>query len=580
MAVAGGLSASSAIVPVTVDPTTGAARFDAIVTANRPGVRVQAAFSDLVEKGGAPGAIALRPSAEEEAAAAAKTQAALSALLTSKTQHLRPGYVPDSAKSRADSAQFIKYKADEAAPGYNPAIPERMIKMVEATVDPMAPSKFKHKKEVRGPAEAPVPVMHSPPRKVTAEDQLAWSIPAAISSWHNKRAFLIPLDKRLAVDGRRLQEPVINDNFAKVAEALLIAERKARQEVETRAAITKKLALKEKEDKEAELRALAAKARLERSGVAQLVPDFEGVAGGAAAGAGDADEAWAARLSSSTTYKAGGLVSGYGDDDEGGDDGSEGEEAAAGQEERERLRAERAEAVARRRVDGAEGAPPAKRRRLDGGEEGEGDREVSGPVALGAPVGRGAGASTAASGEALFDTRLFNTTEGVGRGFGSEDDYNVYSKAWRSDTGASIYRPRAAASGVLSEDAAAAEVGALAAGAAARFRPSTDFEGVDRAASSAARGEPVQFEKAAGVLGASGAMQGAPKPGAAVDVFGLDAFMSDVKPGSAGNRGALDAIGRGRGSMAASAGGASTADDLRAGSGRSGLSFVSAGKQK
>lgn len=565
-------------------------------------MRVQATFSDLVEKGGAPGAIALRPSADEEAAAAAKTQAALGALLASKTQHLRPGHVPESAKSRADAATFIKYKADEAAPGYNPAIPERMIKMVDASVDPMAPSKFKHKKEVRGPAEAPVPVMHSPPRKLTAEDQLAWSIPTAVSSWHNNRAFLIPLDKRLAVDGRRLQEPVINDNFAKVAEALLIAERKARQEVETRAAITKKLALKEKEDKEAELRALAAKARMERSGVAQIAADFEGVGsssgGGAAAGkALDADAAWAARLSSSSSGGGGGLVSGYGDDDESGSDGEaaghaggagDAAAAAAGREERERLRAERAEAVARGlREGGTAGQPPAKRRRLDGGEDGEG-RDVSERVALGMPVGRGVSSSTAASAEALFDTRLFNTSEGVGRGFGSEDDYNVYSKAWRSDVGSSIYRPRGTGETGLSDEAAAAEVSALTAGAANRFRASTDFEGV----SAAARGEPVQFEKAAGVLGAGGAMQAAggraapaaaaPAAAPGVDVFGLDAFMSDVKPGTAGNRGVLDAIGRSRGSMAASAGGASTAEELRAGggSGRSGLSFVSAGKQK
>ena len=36
----------------------------------------------------------------------------------------------------------------------------------------------------------------------------------------------IPLDKRLAADGRGLQSVHINENFAKLAEALYIADRK------------------------------------------------------------------------------------------------------------------------------------------------------------------------------------------------------------------------------------------------------------------------------------------------------------------------------------------------------------------
>ena len=49
--------------------------------------------------------------------------------------------------------------------------------MVEAPVDPMEPPKFKHKRVPRGPPSPPVPVMHSPPRKITAKDQQVWKIP-------------------------------------------------------------------------------------------------------------------------------------------------------------------------------------------------------------------------------------------------------------------------------------------------------------------------------------------------------------------------------------------------------------------
>lgn len=75
------------------------------------------------------------------------------------------------------------------------------------------------------------------------------------------------MDKRLAADGRGLQQVHINENFAKLAEALYIADRKARQAVEMRAQLEKKLAQKEKEKKEDHLRQLAQKAREERAGL-------------------------------------------------------------------------------------------------------------------------------------------------------------------------------------------------------------------------------------------------------------------------------------------------------------------------
>jgi SNW domain-containing protein 1 len=152
-------------------------------------------------------------------------------------------------------------------PGYNANAKQRVIRMVEAQVDPMEPPSFKHKKVARGPPEAPVPVMHSPPRKVTVQDQQAWKIPPCVSNWKNAKGYTIPLDKRLAADGRGLQEVTINDNFASLAESLYIAERKAREEVKYRSTIQKKISQKEKEQQEAELRDLASKARLERQGI-------------------------------------------------------------------------------------------------------------------------------------------------------------------------------------------------------------------------------------------------------------------------------------------------------------------------
>ena len=71
--------------------------------------------------------------------------------------------------------------------------------------------------------------MHSPPRAVSAKEQQDWKIPPCISNWKNAKGYTIPLDKRLAADGRGLQETAINDNFAKMTEALYVAEQNARQ---------------------------------------------------------------------------------------------------------------------------------------------------------------------------------------------------------------------------------------------------------------------------------------------------------------------------------------------------------------
>ena len=66
-----------------------------------------------------------------------------------------------------------------------------------------------------------------------------------------------------------------------MSESLYIAERKAREELEVRAKITAKLRSKEKDQKEAELRDIAAQARAQRAGVGDL-----GIVDGAASASG------------------------------------------------------------------------------------------------------------------------------------------------------------------------------------------------------------------------------------------------------------------------------------------------------
>ena len=61
--------------------------------------------------------------------------------------------------------------------------------------------------------------------QVTVKEQQDWKIPPCISNWKNNRGFTMSLDKRLVADGRGLQDHTINDNFAKLAQSLYMADR-------------------------------------------------------------------------------------------------------------------------------------------------------------------------------------------------------------------------------------------------------------------------------------------------------------------------------------------------------------------
>jgi SNW domain-containing protein 1 len=205
----------------------------------------------------------LRPSEEEVNETTQRTRAALEAIVDFKIQATQPKQSAVVSKPNG-GATYVRYTP---ASGSDQGSGTKIIKMMEAPVDPFEPPKYKIKKVPRGPPSPPPPVMHSPPRKVSAEEQKNWVIPACVSNWKNAKGYTIPLDKRLAADGRGLHDVTINDNFAKLSEALFIADKHAREEVKLRGEMANKLAAKEKKDKEEKLRLLAQKAREERAGL-------------------------------------------------------------------------------------------------------------------------------------------------------------------------------------------------------------------------------------------------------------------------------------------------------------------------
>ncbi|XP_055679841.1 puff-specific protein Bx42 [Lutzomyia longipalpis] len=319
-----------------------------------------------------------KPDEETLADTTEKTRMALEKLTNAKIA----AAMPVRHAEKAAPAQYIRYTPSQQGDAFNSGAKQRVIRMVEAQVDPMEPPKFRINKKIpRGPPSPPAPVLHSPSRKVTVKEQKEWKVPPCISNWKNSKGYTIPLDKRLAADGRGLQQVHINEKFAKMAEALYIADRKAREAVEARAQLEKKLAQKEKEKKEDMLRQMAQRARDERAGI---------------------------RVA-----------------------GNESEAANPDSRERDELRAERHRERARDRNIAR--AAPDKRSKL----QRERERDISEQIALGMP------AKTHTGGETQFDQRLFNTSKGMDSGYGDDEAYNVYDKPWREagGLGSHLYRP-------------------------------------------------------------------------------------------------------------------------------------------
>ena len=494
-------SNSQAIVNVQIDKD-GEVSYDAIVKGGTNSDKIVYTKLDDVRGGPPdPDEVAL-PTPDEEAAEMVRTQNALQALLAQKTKLDKPSGSAlahvDASRNLVEKTQFIQYTPNPNAPGYNPAASQRVIQMVPAQIDPMMPPKHKHLKAPRGPAEDPVPVLHGPPPKLTKEEKAQWNIPACISNWKNSRGFTIPLDKRLAADGRGLRDHTIGDKFATLSESLYVAEKHARQEVRLRAQVQSRLALQEKEQREVELRELAQRARMERGGIGGgLGPP---PAGGVHVGGSGDGGALAALQQEGYDSDDSDREGEHANDGDGGGghgapsgSGAESEDVVAARQ-RERLRMERKRE--RERDLRMDKNVELKKRRL------EEERDVSEKIALGAHTGPGG-----LDGDNGVDSRLYSQTGGLDSGFGAEDEYNVYSKPLfdRTAGGAaasssSIYRPTRGET----EHTADEQYQRLQAGATSRFQPDQGFAGAEggKATGSGSRGggagprnAPVQFEK-------------------------------------------------------------------------------------
>ncbi|KAL8840856.1 MAG: hypothetical protein Q9205_000696 [Flavoplaca limonia] len=442
-------AASSNALALQVD-AEGKVKYDAIARRGHNDRRiVHTSFSSLIplRQRADVGEISLdRPSEEEIAEQTEKTKKALESLVSGAVAAQKPKNV--KGLSRQDPT-YVRYTPANQM-GDTSRKNDRIMKIVQKQQDPLEPPKFKHKKIPRGPPSPPPPVMHSPPRKLTAEDQEAWKIPPTVSNWKNPKGYTVPLDKRLAADGRGLQDVTINDKFAQFAEALFTADRHAREEVKQRGAMQQKLAEKEKLKKEEQLRMLAQQAREERDRSGRKV----------------SRQRSRSRSHSSGSSPASAI-------------NSEDDEAAR---EREQMRRERRQEHEKQQRQSRMGTE--RRMQMIAREQ---NRDISEKVALGL-------AKPTQSSESMWDSRLFNQTSGFNTGFNEDQPYDKPLFA-AQDAISSIYRPRANVDDEIdNEEAGGAEYD--------KIQKSNRFEvlgkakgGFKGAEDAEARDGPVQFEK-------------------------------------------------------------------------------------
>ncbi|KAK9947821.1 hypothetical protein M0R45_003424 [Rubus argutus] len=473
------------VLPVTVD-SRGNISYDAIVKQNENSRKiVYSQHKDLVPKILKDEEDAMSEEEDEELQkeieeTTAETKAALEKIVNVRLSAAQPKNVA----TQSSDSKFIKYKPSQKSAAFNSGAKERIIRMVEMPVDPLEPPKFKHKRVPRASGSPPVPVLHSPPRPVSVKDQQDWKIPPCISNWKNPKA-----------------------------------EQKARDAVELRSKVQKEMMQKEKDRKEQELRALAQKARSERTGAAP-----------------PASFAMPSERTAMDTDRRGDYERPR---EKEMDYPKETREEKEERLQREKIREERRRERERERRLEAKDAAMGKKSKITRDR----DRDVSEKVALGmASAGAGRG------GEVMYDQRLFNQEKGMDSGFATDDQYNVYDKGLftAQPTLSTLYRPK--------KDADAEVYG----GAdeqldkimkTDRFKPDKGFSGASERTSR--RDGPVEFEKDA----------------EEADPFGLDQFLTEVKKGKK----AMEKVGRG-GTLNATAG-SSMRDSSDVGSGRTRIGF-------
>ncbi len=173
----------------------------------------------------------------------------------------------ESNKNNNLCYKYINYQFDSNNNNPNSKPNSHLIKLVALPVDPLSNLKYRHHKIPLSNTNEKnfVPVLQSPPTPLSLEEQKKWKIPPCVNMSNNPKGLVIPLDIRLANDGRNLREYKANKNFAKFADILTLTEKNVRKEIEDRNKIAQSIQIAAAMKKEQELKEAAKQARMERN---------------------------------------------------------------------------------------------------------------------------------------------------------------------------------------------------------------------------------------------------------------------------------------------------------------------------
>jgi SNW domain-containing protein 1 len=280
---------------------------------------------------------------------------------------------------------------------------QRIIRLTELPKDPLEPVKFKHKRIPRDAGEEPVPVMHSPPRKLTLKDQQDFKVPPCISNWKNAKGYTIPLEMRLSADGRNMRDFTVSDKFSKFADVMYMTEKQARQEIEERNRIQESIKMVDTLKKEKELREAAKEAREKK--MAMAVSNISSV-------------------NTTRTEETEVML---------GKKHKTDEELELMKLERNNLRNMRKKEIEQERKMELNVHKKGRDRDREKANPRDEDRDISEKIAL--------GQAQPTSRDTMIDARLYNQVTGMESGFKDEEDYDLYDKPLFADrTAASIYK--------------------------------------------------------------------------------------------------------------------------------------------
>jgi SNW domain-containing protein 1 len=342
---------------------------------------------------------------------------------------------------------YVRYTPKHEGLTDNPEGHQRLVRISELPKDPMDASTFKHKRIPGMRTDALVPVMHSPPRKLTAQDQKDWKVPPCISNWKNAKGFTIPIHMRISADGRNNRSYEVSDRFSAFTDVLYLAEKQARKEIEERNRVQETIKMVDTLKKEKELKEAARDAKDKKLSMA------------------------VSNISSVNTTKTEETEVMLGNKRRMSID----KEIQAEKEERDKWRNMRRKDIQReKRMEFS--------KKKGGKDE---DRDISERIAL--------GQAQPSKKDNMVDSRLYNQTTGLESGYGDEEDYTLYDKPLFTDRSTSQLYKGVKSNSYMDEDSGEQSKNDSKRLMEKIHSNKKNFEGADLSKSYG--GKPIEFEK-------------------------------------------------------------------------------------